>query len=77
MRAEHTMIFKNFSFSGFLHRHELSIDLRERRVLVKGWPQSGDVTAAHLAGAVAWFDLVQPNPLVKKHHMCLSSPIFF
>lgn len=36
-----------------MHRHELSIDLQDtclrgRRLLVTGWPQSRDITAARL-----------------------------
>lgn len=46
LRDEHTHTYKNIPLSGFLHRHESSIDLRERQVLVTGWLQSQDFTTA-------------------------------
>lgn len=45
-RWTHTHTYKNIPLSGFLHRHESSIDLRERQVLVTGWLQSQDFTTA-------------------------------
>lgn len=38
--------FKNIFLSGFLHRHELSFNLRGRRGTVTSWPQSRVVIAA-------------------------------
>ena len=41
-----TQTYENIPLSGFLHRRESSIDLRGRQVLVTGWLQSLDFTAA-------------------------------
>ena len=54
-----TQTFKNVFFSGFLPRHQFSINFRGRQAFVMGWSQSQDVTPACLE--VGWPQLV-PSP---------------
>lgn len=63
------LIFKNVFLSVFLHRHKLLIDLREKQVLVMGWLQSQDVTAARLEAR-----LPQLGPTLEQvlHHRDLA-----
>lgn len=59
LRDEHTHTYKNIPLSGFLHRHESSIDLRERQVLVTGWLQSHNVRCWRWKSKLARLGLTQ------------------